>query len=523
MAEPVLPPGVPLELTRSFLRYERALAENDLTVLDELFLDDESTTRTDPDGILVGHAAISAFRARRGGISARALAQVEYRPLAEHVAVMVARSEYAAGGFGTQTQVWVRSESGWRIAVAHVMPRPATIDGTIWRVAGDPLVAGTASGRLVGHRVAVKDVFAVAGNPIGAGNPARLREAAPQQRSADAVVQLTDAGADILGIARTDEFAFSLDGANVHYGTPPNAAAPGALPGGSSSGPASAVALGLADIGLATDTAGSIRVPASYQGIWGIRTTHGTLSTRGLLPLADSFDTVGWLTRDAATLELLADQFAPSRDCSSPTDLVVPVDLLAECEPSVVSAFESFLGVLTASAAVSGIRTIRLGDVDERRETFSLIQSAEAWRHHGDWITRHPGALDSAIEARFRAGAAVTDSEESAARRRMQRLRRRTHAALEHGVLMFPATTGPAPRLGMSGPDVERARVRTLRLTTVAAIAGAPAVSAPLLRVPGTARDEPVGVSFVGSLHHDRPLVQLARAVARALDPQEDQ
>ena len=120
--------------------------------------------------------------------------------------------------------------------------------------------------------------------------------------TAPAVQALLDAGAEVLGIARTDELAYSIAGANPHYGTPPNARVPGALPGGSSNGPASAVALGQADIGLATDTGGSIRVPASYQGLWGLRTTHGRVARDGLLPLAPSFDTVGWLTRDRALL-----------------------------------------------------------------------------------------------------------------------------------------------------------------------------------------------------------------------------
>ena len=147
------------------------------------------------------------------------------------------------------------------------MPEPGGTDGRIWRVTGSPLVAGRrpANGTrpLDGETVAVKDLFAVAGQPIGAGVPAYLAEATVQPVSAPAVQALLDAGADVVGIAQTDEFAYSIAGANPHYGTPPNPAVPGGLPGGSSSGPASAVALGQASIGLATDTAGSVRVPAS--------------------------------------------------------------------------------------------------------------------------------------------------------------------------------------------------------------------------------------------------------------------
>ena len=125
----------------------------------------------------------------------------------------------------------------------------------------------------------MKDLFEVAGFAVGAGVPAYLAESRPAATSASAVEALVAAGADVIGIAQTDEFAYSVAGRNSHYGTPPNVAAPGSIPGGSSSGPASAVALGQVSIGLGTDTAGSIRVPASYQGLWGLRTSHGAIDT----------------------------------------------------------------------------------------------------------------------------------------------------------------------------------------------------------------------------------------------------
>ncbi|WNB86551.1 amidase family protein [Cellulomonas sp. ATA003] len=179
---------------------------------------------------------------------------------------------------------------------------PPPIDPTVWRVVGAPLVAPTTRGQLDGVRVAVKDVIAVAGQARGAGVPAWLTHAPVEPAHAPALAALLAAGAHVQGVARTDELAYSLAGRNPHYGTPPNAAVRGRLPGGSSSGPAAAVGLGQADLGLATDTAGSVRVPASYGGLWGLRPTHGLVPSDGVLPLAPSFDTVGWLARDGATL-----------------------------------------------------------------------------------------------------------------------------------------------------------------------------------------------------------------------------
>lgn len=200
---------------------------------------------------------------------------------------------------------------------AHAVNRTSAIDPTIWRVVGTPLVAATRPGPLSGMGVAVKDLYAVAGQRVGAGNPSYLADAPVQEHSAPAVQRLLDSGADVIGIARTDEFAYSLAGVNAHYGTPPNPRAPGRVPGGSSSGPASAVAAGQAAIGLGTDTAGSIRIPSAYQGLWGLRTTHGRISREGIHPLSGSFDTVGWMTRDVQTMDAVTQAMLPDRDSAA--------------------------------------------------------------------------------------------------------------------------------------------------------------------------------------------------------------
>ncbi len=108
----------------------------------------------------------------------------------------------------------------------------------------------------------------------------------------------------MVGKAITDELTYSLNGENIHYGTPVNPKAPGRIPGGSSSGSAVAVAGELADFALGTDCGGSVRAPASFCGIYGMRPSHGRISTAGVFRLAPRFDTVGWFARDGRLLEL---------------------------------------------------------------------------------------------------------------------------------------------------------------------------------------------------------------------------
>jgi len=506
---------MPDELRAAFEAYERAILTNDLDALDAAFAPGDRTLRGDGAGLLVGHDAISAFRGARGGVSARTIERVEYRPLAEGVALIVAVSRFAAGGTGLQTQVWEQIDGRWLITAAHVTPRSAAFDRSIWRTVGDPLYQGAWEGPLSGLTVAVKDLFAIKGYRIGAGNPTYLDSARAETTSAPAVGDLLRGGASLRGIARTDEFAYSIAGDNAHYGTPPNAAVPGALPGGSSSGPASAVALGHADIALATDTAGSVRVPASYQGLWGLRTTHDLVPRQGLLPLAQSFDTVGWLTRDGATLQAVAD-WCLSYDGSDSTDSVfgasaddlpwrfrVPIEALATAEPATRAAFEAML-----AASALPVEEVSLGDLDDYLVPFRTVQGAEAWRNNGDWLRAHP-----AVAARFRAAAAVTAADESAARAALEPLRDTLHALVRDAVLLLPTVPGLAPSRSATGAQVDAVRTDTLRLTTPAAVGGLPALSVPLLTVDAAGGPAPVGVSLVSRAGTDIALVRLGRAL----------
>ena len=155
-------------------------------------------------------------------------------------------------------------------------------------------IAGAASGPLAGLTVAVKDMYDIAGYPTGGGSPDWLAQQSPAKTTCPAVRKLLDAGATVIGKTVCDEFFFSVAGANAHYGTPLNPRAPGRLPGGSSSGSASATASGLCDFALGSDTGGSVRVPASFCGLYGIRPTHGRVDLTGAMPMAPSFDVAGW-------------------------------------------------------------------------------------------------------------------------------------------------------------------------------------------------------------------------------------
>jgi amidase len=509
---------LPEGLLAAFAGYENALAENDLAALDAFFAPGEHTLRGDASGLLVGHDAIRGFRGARSGTVARAIRALHVRVIDAAHALIVSVNDPDAGGAGLVTQLWARAEDGsWRVEVAQVAAPPVAINRSVWRVLGSPLVAPTAApmaaptAALDGETIAVKDLFDIAGFTVGAGNPDYLREAEPAKGTAPAVTALLNAGASVLGIAATDEFAYSIAGDNEHYGTPPNVRVPGALPGGSSSGPAAAVALGQASIGLATDTAGSIRVPASYQGLWGLRSTHGAVDRSGLMPLAPTFDTVGWLTRRPAVLRAAAAaSLDPSAQVPVPARFAVSAALVFAAAADVQDTFVSGLDRLVGRGLLETPELVDIGDLAEALRIFRAVQFAEAWRANGAWVTAHPGALGAAVAGRFQAAAGVDAATEAEARIQLVGARARLDAALDGRILLLPSASSTAPARHADPDAIDLVRTATLTMTSLAGIGGYPALSVPLFEIAGA----PVGLCLVGPRHSDLALIDIGAGLA---------
>ncbi|MCM0620576.1 AtzH-like domain-containing protein [Nocardioides bruguierae] len=498
------PLPVPPGLVEAFWAYEKALMSNDVDALDRLFAPGEATLRGDADGLLVGHDQIAAFRSGRGGAPQRRIVQTHVQVTDDHHALVVAVTELARGGRGQQTQLWALTPGGWKVTAAHVsVPAPA-LDTRVWRVVGDPLVPGSATGGpLTGETVAVKDLFAVAGHVVGAGNPAWEAAAPVERRDAEAVERLVEAGAAVKGITRTDEFAYSLAGTNHHYGTPPNPRVPRRVPGGSTSGSATAVSLGQATIGLGTDTGGSIRVPSAYQGLAGIRTTHGAVSVRGLLPLAPTFDTVGWLTRDVHRLRAVGDVLLPPDTGSGSSELVVVPGLLGLADPDVRAAVEAWLGDLGLVVREGW----PLGELGAWLQAFQTWQAYEAWSVRGGWLADRMDTLGPDVRGRFEAASRISKADADVAWDTVQTARTRIRDLVGDRVLVLPSSSSTAPR---PGAGLQATRDATMRLTCVAGLGGLPAVSLPLRTRSGT----PCGVCLVAAPGRDRALLDLAASLA---------
>ena len=259
-------------------------------------------------------------------------------------------------------------------------------------------------GPLNGLTFSVKDIFDVAGSRTGFGQPAWLESHPPAASTAPAVASLLGAGARLVGRTICDELTYSLTGENVHYGTPMNPRCPDRLPGGSSSGASSAVAGGLCDVGLGSDCAGSTRIPASYCGIYGMRPTHGRIPVDGVCPFAPSFDTVGWMAREAGVLARTGNiLLAGTADAGLPgsvTTIIVARDAFQLAGPSVERSLAASVARLCDAVGQSREITVSDEGLERWAECFTTIQAFEIWRSLGDWVRagatrawpRDPGA-----------------------------------------------------------------------------------------------------------------------------------
>jgi amidase len=373
---------------------------------------------------------------------------------------------------------------------------------------------GAAEGPLAGCVFAVKDIYDVAGQKTGFGSPDWLRTHDPAARTAPAVQVLLEAGANLIGKTLSDEMAWSLTGENAHYGTPVNVNAPGRIPGGSSSGSVAAVAAGVVDFAIGSDTGGSVRLPASFCGVIGLRPTHGRIPMEGVCPLAPSFDTCGWFARDAALFErigrvLLRD----GRVASKPRRVLLAQDAFALGGEAVANALKSAIVRVEALIRTPEAVTVADEPLSQWMDYFRLLQSAEAWAQHGQWVTRVNPQFGPGIKERFAWASAVDPRAVARAKMRREDITRRMAALLEdETVLVLPSAPGIAP-LKSSPPQIlDDLRARALAMLSIAGLARLPQVSLPLATLEGC----PLGLSLIAARGNDTLLLDLAVKLMKA-------
>ena len=374
---------------------------------------------------------------------------------------------------------------------------------------------GAPGGPLSGLNFAAKDIFDVAGHVTGGGNPDWKATHDAAERNAWIVQTLVDAGATMVGKTHTDELTRGILGENAHYGTPVNPRAPDRVPGGSSSGSASAVAGGLVDFALGSDTGGSVRIPASFCGLYGLRPTHGRIPLEGILMQAPSYDTIGWFARDAATFARVAGAvFGSSISAAAPSRVVIAEDLFDECDPAVAAALRPVAERVASMATASDRIRLAPDGVDGWAWQQNTLQSIEAWKSVSDWIDSVNPRFSYMVTERYALGTSFAQPQIEAARATRDAVRRRLAEVVPAGgFLCFPTSSVVAPLRGQPLSGKRGSQVRIIRLTSMGGTTGRPQLSMPLAEADGL----PVGLSIMGNRGDDEALIGFALQIESAL------
>lgn len=375
----------------------------------------------------------------------------------------------------------------------------------------DVHIEGANDGPLAGLRFAAKDIFDIAGHVTGCGNPDWARMHGAATATAPAVQKLIDAGATLVGKTITEELAFSLTGENAHYGAPLNVNAPGRTCGGSSSGSASAVAAGVVDFALGSDTAGSVRVPASFCGIYGLRPTHGRVPIDHVMPLSPSLDTVGWFAREGQLLRDVGAVLLDPGTKSSAGPFVVAEDAMAAVDEPVravlAAAVERLADLLGKPATVTVSDLAASNGLDRWAHVMRTLQGGEAWATHGAWIEQVGPAFGGSIAERFATVAQVTAAEIAECEPERAAITEHMAGLLAGGtILAVPAAPAIAPLLGSSDAALAKLRGDAQFITCIAGLARLPQLSLPLCEIDGC----PMALGLIAAGGNDRMLLDIA-------------
>lgn len=398
-----------------------------------------------------------------------------------------------------------------RVLEARALQEAAAVDAKVAR--------GEDPGPLAGVPYAVKDLFDVAGLATTAG-AARLEFAEPAPADAEAIVRLQAAGAVLVATCNMDEFAYGFVTDNARWGITRNPHDPARFAGGSSGGSAAAVAGGLVAFALGSDTNGSIRVPASLCGVFGIRPTQGALPTAGTFPFVHTFDTIGAFTRSAQDLALVDDTlrssplpFRGGGGGGASPDCAGFGEGLKTINPALLGGWftqDLTHEMVSALAMLGPLPKVEIEGVAQARSAAFLITAYEGGHLHAQTLRNDAMAYDPATRDRLLAGAALPDAIHARAMAFRDVFAARLQVLLDrHGVLIAPSVMGPAPLIAdpvvqVGGKD-QPARANLGLFAQPISFVGVPVVAAPLA-VPGL----PLGVQLIGAKGSDRALIAYA-------------
>ena len=350
----------------------------------------------------------------------------------------------------------------------------------------------------------VKDMCEIKGFKSSCGNPDFYEKCEVASDFAPFLKNILNKGATLKGITICDEFFYSLIGENGHYGTPANLNAPGCVPGGSSSGSAAALTTNLYDFSIGSDTGGSVRVPASFCGLLGIRPTHNRINTKGVYPMAPTFDTIGWFAKDIKTFKKIGFTVLNHKDKTKNSfkDFVIAEDILELANPNIIHLFNNYI-----NNSFPEIKKIRLSKQtkDVIADNFRILQGGEIVENVIPWILKNKPKISPEINNRIEMAIKITKDEINQAVKFRENLKKEIELTLPEGLIaLFPTTPFSSPKCGQSDEQLSSYRKKLMEFTSIAGMTSRPQISIPKFKD----NTGPIGISLLGWRYSDEVLLE---------------
>ena len=350
----------------------------------------------------------------------------------------------------------------------------------------------------------VKDMCEIKGFKSSCGNPDFYEKCEVASDFAPFLKNILNKGATLKGITICDEFFYSLIGENGHYGTPANLNAPGCVPGGSSSGSAAALTTDLYDFSIGSDTGGSVRVPASFCGLLGIRPTHNRINTKGVYPMAPTFDTIGWFAKDIKTFKKIGFTVLNQKDKTKNSfkDFVIAEDILELANSDIINLFNNYI-----NNSFPEIKKIRLSkhNKDVIADNFRILQGGEIVENVIPWILKNKPKISPEINNRIEMAIKITKDEINQAVKFRENLKKEIELTLPEGLIaLFPTTPFSSPKCGQSDEQLSSYRKKLMEFTSIAGMTSRPQISIPKFKD----NTGPIGISLLGWRYSDEILLE---------------
>lgn len=371
---------------------------------------------------------------------------------------------------------------------------------------------GVSGGVLEGLNFAVKDVFKILGSTYGNGHPKWLGTNTPDDFTTDMITKLLEAGADLVGKTVCDELCFSISGENWHYGSPINPHDPRRFAGGSSSGSAVAVAGGLVDFSLGSDCLGSVRVPASYNGIYGVRPTYERVDNNGEAPYCESMDVLGYMAKDSGVLKRISKIIlGEDKTGFNFKRLIIATDCYEELDKDVKAALKPAISYIGENLSLVEEVEISPEGIDDWVNTFRLIQGYEVWESYGSWVRKYRPIISRGPRERLEWASTISMEDYKSAYSKRQNIIDRVHTILgDDGLLCIPTAASVAPLRTAPLKEINATRAQSSSLLAISPLTNTPQITIPMVKQ----FEVPLGLSLIGPMGSDLSLVEFSTHMA---------